>query len=185
MKRNRLVGALVALLTGFGLVAVATAPAEAQTRSRTGYTQVVVAPEVYSLIAGAGITPAPIEGAKAAPFRDTLSASFPITGYTLGKLRIRHSGGLSLTAGSSTISLKNFNIDLGRLRVSAEVSGSIGNVGRADLFTIGFSDRLRYGAVRLRLTATAAGALNSTFGVDAFSAGDTFGYATPKPFSRF
>ncbi|WP_370615603.1 hypothetical protein [Mumia sp. Pv 4-285] len=185
MLRSKVIGAFVALVAGLGLVAAGTAPAEAHARHKTGYTQVVVAPDVYALVAGAGITPAPIEGAKAAPYKDTLAAKFPITGYSLGKLRIKHSGGISLTAGAATISLKNFFIDLGRLRVSGEVSGSIGDVGRADLFKIGLSDRRDLGVVRLRLTDTAAGALNATFGVEAFSAGDTFGYATPKPFSRF
>ncbi|KAA1418232.1 hypothetical protein FE697_020590 [Mumia zhuanghuii] len=185
MSSRRIFGAIIALVASLGLVAVATTPAEAHSRHKTGYTQVVVAPEVYELVAGAGITPAAIGGAKAFPYKNTLAARFPITGYSVSKLRIKHSGGISLTAGSATISLKRFNIDLGRLRVSGKVSGTVGDVGRVDLFKIRLSDRRGLGLVRLTLTDTAAGALNATFGVDAFSAGDTFGYATPRPFSRF
>ena len=191
---RRTLGAIALLLAAtLGLVGGAVSPAAANAdRSSdrgswsTGYTQVVVAPDVYQLIASAGITPAPIDGAKAFAFRDTLAAQFPITGYSLTGLRIKHSGGISLTAGSATISLSDFYIDLGRLRVSGEVAGSaVGDAGRVDLFKIRLTDRPTLGLVKLTLTGTAAGALNSTFGVDAFGAGDTFGYATPKPFSRF
>lgn len=187
----------IAMLTAatLGLLGAATSPATAHgSHGRhghhhgawsAGYTQVVVAPDVYQLIASAGITPAPINGATAFPYRGTLAARFPITGYALSNLRIKHSGGVSLTAGSATISLSSFYIDLARLRVSGEVAGSIGNVGRVDLFKIRLSDAPALGLVRLTLTGTAAGALNATFGVDAFAGGDTFGYATPRPFARF
>lgn len=190
IRRGVVVAALV--LGSVGLVAVtpgqasaAPAASSAHQRGSAGYTQVVVAPAVYSLIASAGITPAPVEGAKAAPFQGTLAARFPITGFRFSGLQIRHSGGLSLGAGSASIVLKNFNIDLGRQRVSGEVSGSVGNVGRVDLFKIRLSDRPDLGAVKLTLTGTAAGALNATFGVNAFAENATFGYATPKPFAPF
>jgi hypothetical protein len=38
------------------------------------------------------------------------------------------------------------------------------------------------GLLSLRLTGTAAGALDETFGVSAFAAGDTFGYRHPAGF---
>jgi hypothetical protein len=189
---NRLLrsGILVAtlVLTSLGLVATTTGEAGAATRNHgysSGYTQVTVAPDVYALVASAGITPAPVEGAKAFPYRGTLAAQFPITGYRLAGLQIRHSGGLSLSAGTASIVLKNFNIDLARHRVSGEVSGTIGDVGRVDLFKIRYSDRGDLGLVRLTLTDTAAGALNATFGVSAFAEDATFGYATPNPFAPF
>lgn len=182
--RRRILAVCVAALATIGLVAASTGSADASSRRQVGYTQVVVAPAVYQLISGAGIAPAAIAPGTAAPFKGTLAARFPITGYSLSNVRIKHAGGISLTAGTSSISLSEFYIDLGRLKVSANVSGSVvGSVGRADLFTIGFSNRYDLGLVRLRLTDTAAGALNATFGVQAFKAGDTFGYATPRPFS--
>lgn len=183
--------AILALLTvvlALGMATALGAPAQAaskHTGKKVGYTQVVVAPPVYDLIAGAGITPAPTAGAKAFAYKGTLAARFPITGYRLKGLQIRHSGGLSLTAGASTITVSDFTIDLSRLRVSGKVTGTIGDVGRVDLFKIRRSDRRDLGAVRLTLTDTAAGALNATFGVDAFAENATFGYATPRPFSRF
>ncbi|AWB92313.1 hypothetical protein C3E78_08935 [Aeromicrobium chenweiae] len=177
-------------MTVTGLVATTTTSASAhgthhsRSHASKGYTQVVVAPAVYDLVTTAGITPAPLNGATAAPYKGTLAARFPITAYRLRGLQIRHTGGISLTAGSSTISLSNFNIDLARGRVSGVVSGTVGDVGRVDLFKIRASDRAGLGLVRLTLTNTAAGALNTTFGVDAFAENATFGYATPRPFGR-
>ena len=187
MLRRTLISVVMVFATSAGLVAFGQTAADARgahAKSHAGYTQVVVDPAVYALVAGAGITPAPIGGASAAPYADTLAARFPITGFSLFGLRIKHSGGISLTAGAATISLSSFYIDLARQRVSGKVAGSIGNVGRVDLFKIRSSARPDLGLVRLTLTDTAAGALNATFGVQAFAGGDTFGYETPRPFAR-
>jgi len=187
MKRIAL--ALLTVVLGVGLTAGVASPAQAKAKSpskaRVGYTQVVVAPKVYQLVDGAGITIAPIKGAKAKPFKKTVAARFPITGYQLDGVRIRHSGGLKLSAGAKQISVRAFNIDLARLRVSGKVNGTIGNAGRVDLFKIRASNRPGYGLVRLTLTKTGADALNATFGVKAFAENATFGYASPKPFARF
>ncbi|WP_262849560.1 hypothetical protein [Mumia quercus] len=190
MSKRAFIRILAAFAAVVGLVATGVgSPAQAQAQEqkrRVGYTQVVVAPAVYDLIGSAGITPAAVGGAKAFAYKGTLAARFPITGYSVGKLRIKHSGGISLSAGSANITLRRFNIDLGRLRVSGKVTGSaVGNAGRVDLFKIRLTDRPGLGLVKLQLTGTAAGALNATFGVNAFSAGDTFGYATPRPLGRF
>ena len=189
MKRA-LLAAAVALMAATGLVGTTTTPAAAHgthhhSQSQVGYTQVTVAPAVYDLVVSAGITPAPTAGATAFAYKGTLAARFPITGYRLSGLQIRHSGGISLTAGAATIGLSDFTIDLARLRVSGVVTGTVGDVGRVDLFKIRLSDRSDLGLVRLTLTSTAAGALNATFGVSAFTENATFGYATPRPFSRF
>jgi hypothetical protein len=143
MKRA-LVAIVAGLLAATGLVTTTTAPASAHGshhHARVGYTQVAVAPAVFDLITSAGITPAPTGGAKAFAYKGTLAARFLITGYRLSGLQIRHSGGISLTAGAATISLADFNIDLARLRVSGVVEGTVGNVGRVDLFKIRVSDR--------------------------------------------
>lgn len=192
LRSSRLLGLLTALATCAALIASTGAPADAATHhgrahgsahhhARTyGYTQVTVDPAVYQLIASAGITPSPVAPAVAFPTRGTIAARFPITGVT-SPATITHSGGLTLSAGAASITLTDFDIELARLTVSGDVSGSIGDVGRADLFTLGLSPRPWLGPLSLRLTATAAGALNTTFGVSAFSAGDTFGYATVVP----
>jgi hypothetical protein len=57
------------------------------------------------------------------------------------------------------------------------VNGSIGDVGRVDVFRLAESKRPGLGDVRLVMTRTAAGALNSTFDVKRFSKGDNFGFA--------
>ena len=183
--RSKLLGILTAVATCAALLASTAAPSSAHGRAHSpahafGYTQVVVDPAVYQLIASAGITPSPVSPATAFAFRDTLAARFPITGVD-APATITHAGGLTLAAGGATISLTDLDIELARLTVSGDVSGSIGDVGRADLFTVGLSNRPGLGLLSLRLTATAAGALNATFGVSAFSAGDTFGYATVVP----
>ena len=186
---KRIVLALLTVALGVGLTAGVGSPAQAKVqpaaKARTGYTQVVVAPSVYQLAQGAGITIAPVKGAKAKPFGRTVAARFPITGYSLENVRIRHSGGVKLSAGSKQITVRALNVDLGRLRVSGKVSGTIGNAGRVDVFKIRESKRPRYGLVRLTLTKTGADALNATFGVTAFKENATFGYASPKPFARF
>jgi hypothetical protein len=183
--RLKLLGFLTAVMTCTALVASVGSPADAHTASRSssrtfGYTQVTVAPAVYQLVASAGITPTPVAPATAFPFRGTLAARFPITGVA-APATVTHAGGLTLTAGDATITLADFDIELARLTVSGEVSGSPGDVGRADLFTLGVSNRPSLGLLSLRLTPTSAGALNATFGVSAFTAGQTFGYATVVP----
>jgi len=182
--RNRSWRVLLAVVIGFALVGAGTSTANAadsKGSSSKGSTRVVVAPEVYSLIAGAGIKPAAIEPATARPAGSTLAATFPISKVKLSKLQIKHDGGIKLSAGSAKISLRNFTIDVNKLRVYGRVSGSVGTVPTAQLFTIERSDRTQYGQLKLVLTSTAAGALNKTFGVTAFSKGATFGYATVKP----
>jgi hypothetical protein len=183
--RLKLLGILTAMVTCTALVASLGSPAAAESPSRSssrtlGYTQVSVAPAVHQLIASAGITSSPVPPGVALPYRGTLAARFPITGVA-APATILHRGGLTLAAGSPTITLTDFDIELARLTVSGHVSGSIGDVGRADLFTLGLSKRPSLGLLSLRLTATAAGALNATFGGSAFAAGDTFGYATVVP----
>jgi len=183
--RLKLLGILTAVVTSTALVASLGSPAAAETSSRTssrsfGYTQVTVAPPVYAVVASAGITPSPVSPGIAFPFRGTLAARFPITGVA-APATVLHRGGLTLAKGAATLTLTDFDIELARLTVSGNVSGSIGDVGRADLFTLGLSNRPALGLLSLRLTATAAGALNQTFGVSAFTAGQTFGYATVVP----
>lgn len=174
---------LVAAIASIALVAAGTSTAQGADRrgsSSTGYTQVIVAPEVFKLVTDAGITPSAIKPATATPTRGTVAARFPISSVNLPKLRIKHRGGIKLAAGDARISLRNFTIELGKLRVSGAVSGSAVNADRAPLFTLERSDRPQFGSLKLVLTKTSASALNATFGVTAFSQGATFGYARTK-----
>lgn len=106
----------------------------------------------------------------------TSTIQFPITnagGKIATTTPITHSGGLTFTAGTTTLSVGNFTIDAGAGLLYAETSP----VGRLPLFKVDLSGAtitkpgkqvVIKGAV-LSLTATAAGALNSTFGVTAFT----------------
>jgi hypothetical protein len=177
---------LAALVVALALLAVAPATtgarsdaADAGTWRQRGYTQVTVAPDTLATLTSLGVTPGVVAPGVVAT-ADPLAVRFPITGYSFTNLRIRHSGGITLTAGSTTVTVTDFNIDLGRLRVSGNVSG----IGRVDLFKIRFSDRLDLGLVKLVLTADAAGALNGAFGTDALTENFLFGFATPRPFAR-
>lgn len=155
------------------------AQATSDTRGRLGYTQVVIAPDTVAALTSLGVAPGVVPPGRLAS-ADPLSIRFPITGFAPRNLRIAHSGGVTLTAGATTVTITDLFIDLGRGRVSGDVAG----IGRADLFDLGGSDRGDLRAAELVLTADTAGALNGAFGVEAFTEGLLFGYATPKPFAR-
>jgi hypothetical protein len=164
-----------------GVAGFAVAPASADELDGKGSTAVVIAPQVYEFLAGAGVEIDPLGSATAAPFMDTVRAKFPITAIRDGGSRIDHSGGLRFSVDGASISTKRFRITLDDGAVSGRVRGSeVGSVGRAPLFTIAATDNPELGAVRLLVTDAAAGAINATFGT-ALTEGDLFAYATPKP----
>lgn len=122
-------------------------------------------------------------------------ASFPITGGALdlgtAKAEINHSGGLSLSAGATRVQLLSFNIDTTGatpvLTGLVTVNGDV--VGRLPLFNLTLPSLtlpLQPGAfgtifipgVQVRLSREAAGALNSIFGVTAFTEGFNIGTAS-------
>ncbi len=126
-------------------------------------------------------------GVSVAPDAPAVAGStiqFPITNPG-GKIAltapITHSGGLTFTAGGKTLSVGDFTIDVGAGLLYAEKSP----VGRLPLFKVDLSSsatttpgvQVRVTGAKLSLTATAAGALNSTFGVTAFAEGLTIGTA--------
>ena len=102
-----------------------------------------------------------------------LAFTFPITGVS--ETNILHSGGISLTKGSTALQLLNFDINLTNLTVfgSAVLNGS--GLGILPLFSVGEG-------LALTLTAGAAGALNNVFSPTnpAFTAGLSVGTASFK-----
>jgi hypothetical protein len=97
-------------------------------------------------------------------------AYFPVTGGTLNTASfagsIQHTGsGLSLSSSTATLNLTNFVIDTvgGILSGQAAVVGG-SNLGSVPLFTLGSSGNPA-APFSLSLTATAAGALSSVFGI--------------------
>jgi hypothetical protein len=115
---------------------------------------------------------------------------FPITGGTAnGNLSIEHDGsGLSLTrdtngvaaGGVVVVSLENFVIDTATLLLSGLVSVDGSALGIVPLFSISGSGNATYPFL-LSLTAGAAGALNGSLGVTAFSSGLGIALAATSP----
>jgi len=122
-------------------------------------------------------------------------ASFPVTGGALdlgtAKGEINHSGGLNLTAGSTRVELLSFNIDTSGaspvLTGLVTVNGDF--VGRLPLFNLELPaltlplqpqafNTIFLPGVKVTLSAEAAQALNTVFGVTAFVEGFNIGTAS-------
>jgi hypothetical protein len=184
-SRARLVAILVTLIAAF---AVAPAPAGAWSGNhgwrptRTdGATSLVLDPAAAHALSSLGVTPGLINPAYAA----NGALNFPIRTPLYAALAsgiIRHSGGISLTAGSTTVDLTNFDINVPGQVLTAQVNGGarvpILNLDYSGA-TLGFpGGQLTFGPVTASLTATAAGALNQAFNVTAFTQGLVLGQAT-------
>ena len=121
------------------------------------------------------------------------SVNFPVTGGAIdvdtAVSQILHSGGLTLTAGQTQVTLQSFIIDTtGSPVITGLVSADGKLLGRLPLFDLALPSgitlplKLHDGRIILRgvgvtLDGTAAGALNSVFHVTAFEAGFTIGTA--------
>jgi hypothetical protein len=171
--------AAVPIVAGLTL-ALSLAPAAASAKQwnrdsgRTyGSTALVLDPSTASALTGLGVTPGLVAPATAGRGGALL---FPIKtplSQALATGTIKHSGGISLTAGGKTVDLTNFWIDLRGDDLSADVSTSTGaNLGRVTIVSLdfsgshlGFSDfDLTLGPVSADLNAAAIGALNEVFG---------------------
>ena len=145
-----------------------------------GATTLTLDPGTASALQQLGVTVAPVAPASAG----ANSVSFPITDPLLQAAvtrQITHSGGISLSAGSTTVDLTNFDINLGSSStLSAEVGGSRVTILNLDLsgarLRLGYNG-LTIGPVVARLTPAAATALNTAFGVTAFTPGLELGTA--------
>ena len=121
------------------------------------------------------------------------SVVFPVTGGAIDLVtasgNVLHSGGLTLKAGETKVTLQSFIIDTtGKPMITGLVSVNGKLLGRIPLFDLalpaGFSlplhlneNRLVLKGVGLTLDAQAAGALDAVFHVDAFTAGLPIGTA--------
>jgi hypothetical protein len=112
--------------------------------------------------------------------------AFPIVGGEVNKKqlsgRIVHSGGLAITAGNTTLIVKRFVIDLDTGYLTAKVAGAGVRIPLLRLGAVGgvktAPGLLLLRDVNVRLTSTAAGALNQTFDTDLFEGGLLIGQAT-------
>ncbi len=113
--------------------------------------------------------------------------AFPIVGGEVNKKqlsgKIVHSGGLAITAGDTTLVVKRFVIDLDSGFLTARVAGAGVRIPllRLGAVTGGVNAApgvLALKGVNVRLTGTAASALNQTFDTDLFEGGLLIGQAT-------
>lgn len=199
MKTNNISKKILAIIIAAGgfIAAPGTSIANNTTRTstavstETGFTSVALDAGLVAALGSlqvrlTGLSPSTISSQS----RGTVS--FPIVGgvfdaaSTTGE--ILHRGGLVFSAGGTSVVLSNFIIEVpsGRTPVItglATVNGAL--AGRIPLFSLDLSaanlnaqrPTLGLGNVKLTLTATAAGALNSSFNVNAFAAGAAVGTA--------
>ena len=175
-----LVAAVLALLA-LAPAASATGKHHSWGGGSYGSTQLEVDSGTLAALGSLGVAPGAVEPAtlEGATYR------FPIVNPFRNALRtgvIRHSGGISLTAGSTTVELTDFNIKLLQGQLYGRVNGSE-RVALLDLDYSGVSLRFRggrliVGPVGTTLTAGAADALNTAFGVDALTDDTVLGDAT-------
>jgi hypothetical protein len=158
----------LALLAALAVLAFAASPASASRDRDYGVTTLALDPAAVSALTGLGVTPAPIAPARATRGGEL---AFPITNPFRNALRtgvIRHSGGISLTAGSTSVKLEDFVIEPLRGQLTARVG-----TARVPILTLDLSrarPSLKHGSLRLgpvggSLTDVAAGALNGAFGL--------------------
>ena len=156
-----------------------SAQAVAPTGQARGATTVTLDAATIGAVVGLGLTPAPVGPAVLGG--DPLQASFPIVGNLKGGV-IKHTGGLSLTGGDTTLTLTNYQIDTtaGVLTASAAVNGD--EVGRLPLFDLGSAPAQSGCAATatLALDSAAASALMTVFNAPNLT-GTDFGTACVAP----
>jgi hypothetical protein len=125
-------------------------------------------------------------GAAVGPTAKHPYFAFPIVGGKVDKNplggRIVHSGGLSFSAGSKSVVVKRFVIELNRAVLTAKVAGTD---QRITLLRLGTPDGVKVGDGRIvlkgvdaKLTNQAAEALNEALDTDLFAGGLIIGEAT-------
>ena len=190
--------ASVAAMAGLLLVPAAAASASAHTAAAPsvilsgGVTRVTTAPGIAPALIKNGIIPiATWPGRERLVYQNGVAArfAFPITGgwVHLSPLAgtIRHAGGILFVdaATGKSIKVSRFNINLHLGTLTGIVNGN--PKARVAIFRLGLkhatltagAHSVRAAGIVLRLTKTAAGALNATLGTSLFSGGLEFGTA--------
>lgn len=173
------IGAIAAVATLALSVTVGSASAITPTGKARGATTVTLNGDTIGAVVGLGLTPAAI--APGVLGGDPLQASFPIVGNSKGGI-IKHTGGLSLTAGDTSLALTNYYIDTKNnvLTAAAALNGT--ELGRIPLFDLGKAPAQTGCAAtaKLTLTADAAAALTAIFKAPDLTGAD-FGTACVAP----
>lgn len=178
-----------ALKSGLRLGTASVSATPAQLAFAGGQTELALDPGAAAALNSLGITAAPTQ---AATVTDAGTIAFPITrgAVDLATLagQIRHDGGILLSRGSTRIEVADYVIETAP--APKLTAGSA--LGRIDLLSLDLSNLTRevsgrsvmLGGVQARLTATAAKALNDTFGTTAFTEGLLLGTATVRGQAR-
>jgi hypothetical protein len=173
------IGAVAAVATLALSVTIGSADALTPKGKARGATTVTLNTATIGAVVGLGLTPAAV--APGVLGGDPLQASFPIVGNLKGGV-IKHSGGLSLTAGDKSLALTNYYIDTntGVLTAAAALNGT--DLGRIPLFDLGAAAAQAGCAATAELTLdpAAAGALTAIFGAPDLTGAD-FGTACVAP----
>ncbi len=179
--------ACAALLVPF---MVGGAIAEPTVQVAGGKTTVRLSEGFVGALSGLGVAPSAIAPGKLKARRGGVFISYRIPGGAVDagdgfRGDIFHVGGLSLTAGETSVGLLNFVIDTQDepvLTGLVTVNGSL--VGRVPLFNldsiaphVARNGRVTISGVGVTLTDVAASALNGIFGIDAFVEGADIGTA--------
>jgi hypothetical protein len=181
---RRLIAALAVLAA---LVVVAPAASAGQVKAKAswgwyyGATALEVDPGTLGALGSLGVAPGAVAPAKL----KGATYSFPITNSLRSALRtgmVRHRGGISLTAGSTTVKLTDFDIRL----LEGKLFGRVDGAGPVALLDLDYSrlgirfrgGRINIGPVETTPTQGAADALNQAFGVSALSDDTVIGDAT-------
>jgi hypothetical protein len=173
-------------------IPAAAAPSVQLTR---GATEVALYASFVDALGSLGVTPGNVLPGSLIPTTNSAKVAFPIPTGELDadgpKLEILHSGGLTLTAGTTRVALTSFIIENlgGNLRLTGIVKANDTIVGRIPLFRVVLTQapevitasdgtaHLSIKGARLSLTQSAANALNGVFKVTAFTSGFPIGVA--------
>lgn len=171
-----------------GTAAVKVVPSQVRLAA-SGSTDLTLDPGTAQALTDLGVAAAPIGPAEALP---SGALSFPITGGRANTSTfagvIPHSGGISLTAGPTTVELTDFKINVD---ADPDLTAMVGDQ-RVSILSLDLSNleakvtgrKIQLANVRAELTAAAAGALNTAFSVNAFTEGLVLGTATVNAVAR-
>ena len=188
-------GLFLAPMAGTASASAARSGAPAhQVRLTGGHTSVTTAPGIAAALLGHGIVPIATlpgtEGARTGTGGVTVQFTFPVTGGWLNTSQlsatIEHRGGILFVAPASgkQIAVSNFVISVTQEVLTAIVNGN--PKARVPLLRLSLTHAhiqagrhyVSVSGIVLRLTKTAASALNATFGTSLFTAGLELGTAS-------
>jgi hypothetical protein len=191
-------GLILGTAAGTASAATATARPDSHTSRavwlRGGETSLITAPGIAGVLLHNDIVPIAtlpgVAGAQSGPGGVSVRFSFPVTGGALNLKRltgtIDHKGGILFIdpATGKQIAVSDFTINVGEGVLTAIVNGD--PKVRVPLLALSLGGAkiqagrhfVRVSGIVARLTKTAAGALDATFGTTLFTAGLEFGTAS-------